>query len=217
MKRTDMSFVPYIFLMFVSVLDGLILNPEEGGQTDTSFLQQLLFEEKQLRMNLEQKVQDLNSRVASLEHHTCESTCEAKQKSVAFMAQLSASIVNPVEGHVIVFDDIITNEGAAYNNVHGIFTAPVNGTYEFSLIVSSPPNPSSYHEFHLFLMRNNVQIGYVFLDHNTQFWLRRITTATVHLKQTDEVWVQVAWVKGDHEIGGCCFHSLFGGFLIHAD
>ncbi|KAK3606489.1 hypothetical protein CHS0354_041440 [Potamilus streckersoni] len=145
------------------------------------------------------------------------STCEAGQKSVAFMAQLSASIVNPVQGHVIVFDQTITNEGAAYNNVHGIFTAPLNGTYEFSLIVSSPPNPSIYHEFHLFLMKNNVQIGYVFLDHNTQFWLRRGTTAIVHLKPTDEVWVQVDRVVGDHEIAGCCFHSHFGGFLIHAD
>ncbi|KAK3606488.1 hypothetical protein CHS0354_041439 [Potamilus streckersoni] len=66
-----MSFVPYIFLLFVSVLDSLILNPEEGGQTDTSFLQLLLMEEKQLRMNLEQKVQDLTSRVASLEHLPC--------------------------------------------------------------------------------------------------------------------------------------------------
>ena len=49
--------------------------------------------------------------------------------SVSFMAQLSATLSNPANGHVIVFDDVVTNVGSAYSNVHGIFTAPVNATY----------------------------------------------------------------------------------------
>ena len=59
--------------------------------------------------------------------HLCLST------DVAF----SAKIVGNIEfngGNKIVFDDVITNVGSSYDETTGIFMAPHNGTYQFTVI-----------------------------------------------------------------------------------
>ena len=38
-------------------------------------------------------------------------------------------------GDVIVFEEVLTNEGVAYNRTTGIFLAPVNGTYAFHVTI----------------------------------------------------------------------------------
>ena len=46
--------------------------------------------------------------------------------------------MGPVTEHTdIVFDQVITNIGHAYDVNSGRFTAPVNGTYQFNVIVSA--------------------------------------------------------------------------------
>ena len=140
-----------------------------------------------------------------------------KPANVAFMAQLSASIT-PVKGRTVAFDRVETNEGNAYNSTSGVFTAPRNGTYNFNVIASSPP-ATGLHHLHLFIMKNQVQVGYVFLDDNDKYWIRRTTDVTVHLEKGDEVYVKVDNhdFMGSTMIGGCCFHSHFTGFLIGSD
>ena len=49
----------------------------------------------------------------------------------------SAKIVGDIEfgaGNKIVFDDVITNVGSSYDGTTGVFTAPHNGTYQFTVI-----------------------------------------------------------------------------------
>ena len=53
------------------------------------------------------------------------------------MAQLSKGVTDPDSGYRIVYDHVITNEGDAYNNVQGTFTAPIDGVYNFNVIASS--------------------------------------------------------------------------------
>ena len=56
---------------------------------------------------------------------------------VAFFVGLSANM-GPVNEHTdIVFDRVVTNVGAAYNEENGHFTAPVNGTYQFNVVISA--------------------------------------------------------------------------------
>ena len=136
--------------------------------------------------------------------------------TVAFMAQLSTSVANPPKGQVVIFDQVETNTGGAYNASKGVFTAPVSGTYNFNVIASAPPVAGS-HWLHLFIMKNKAQVGYVFLDDNDSYWVRRSTDVSVHMEQGDNIWVEVADVKGSHTIGGCCYHSHFSGFLIGPD
>src|SRR6218665_908864 len=59
------------------------------------------------------------------------------QKKVAFFAGLTDNF-GPVTEHTdIVFDRVITNIGSGYSPSSGRFTAPVNGVYQFNVIVSA--------------------------------------------------------------------------------
>jgi hypothetical protein len=51
---------------------------------------------------------------------------------VAFFAYLTYQANNLGAFQNIVFDNVVTNIGNAYNWNHGLFIAPVNGTYVFS-------------------------------------------------------------------------------------
>lgn len=37
----------------------------------------------------------------------------------------------------VIFDRVVTNVGNAYDPVTGRFTAPINGTYQFNVVVSA--------------------------------------------------------------------------------
>ena len=142
-------------------------------------------------------------------------------RTVAFMAQLSSNMLIEPLGDVqraIVFDQVSVNVGNAYNKYTGVFTAPYKASYHFSIDISSPQNPGNHH-LHIHLLRNRQQIGYVFLDDHTQYWLRRTTAVTVQLDVEDVVQVVVVLSSGSKTniVAGCCFHSHFSGFLIGPD
>ena len=142
---------------------------------------------------------------------------ELSTQPVAFLAELSANLFNPAAGVPVVFDVIHLNDGGAYSNIHGIFTAPIAGVYHFTLELSSPPDANKDHRLHVNLMKTGTQLGYVYLDQNADRWLKRSATATVHLAKGDDIWAKVAELNGNGTIAGCCYHSIFSGFLIHAD
>ncbi|KAH3864519.1 hypothetical protein DPMN_027539 [Dreissena polymorpha] len=51
------------------------------------------------------------------------------EPQVAFYAQSTHGRINVGEHQTIVFDQVVTNVGNAYNKFSGMFTAPVSGTY----------------------------------------------------------------------------------------
>lgn len=56
---------------------------------------------------------------------------------VAFFVGLSENI-GPVKEHTsILFDRIVTNIGEAYDQHTGRFTSPINGTYQFNVVISA--------------------------------------------------------------------------------
>lgn len=58
-------------------------------------------------------------------------------KRIAFFVGLSDNM-GPVNEHTdIVFDRVVTNIGYGYEPATGRFTAPINGTYQFNVIVSA--------------------------------------------------------------------------------
>lgn len=60
---------------------------------------------------------------------------------VAFSATINQAHVDSIGLHQnIVFSDVITNIGNAYNNHHGVFIAPVSGLYMFSATLLSSQN-----------------------------------------------------------------------------
>ena len=60
-------------------------------------------------------------------------------QNVAFMAQLSKTLVNPPKDTVVKFESVITNVGNGYKPELGTFVAPVSGVYSISLVASSSP------------------------------------------------------------------------------
>jgi len=186
---------------------------------DPGSLQVRFEEERQARMLLQSQVTDLQSKMRIFEesiNSECTLKCPTRtERSVAFMAQLAADLVNPANGHVVVFNDVITNEGNGYNRLHGIFTAPVNGTYNFNLIVSSRPGTGQ--TLHINIKKDGILTGYIFLDHSNNMWFRRSTDITLRLQQGNEIWVEVTSVVGAHVLAGGKFHTHFSGFLISID
>ena len=51
---------------------------------------------------------------------------------VAFAASITKDITNFGTGQPLVFDQVTTNVGAAYDDRHGTFRAPISGIYQFS-------------------------------------------------------------------------------------
>ena len=134
------------------------------------------------------------------------------------MAQLSSNINIPAVGPThrpIVFDDIITNYGDAFNKFTGGFTAPVDAVYHFNLEISIP-NGVPGQVLHILLEKNGERTGYMFFVVDEHLWLRRTTAVTQHLARGDTVQPVVVVSQGSspNVIAGQFYHSHFSGFLI---
>ena len=57
--------------------------------------------------------------------------------AVAFMAAKTAAQTDAAAEDVITFDEVITNVGSAYDSTTSTFTAPYDGVYRFSAVVTS--------------------------------------------------------------------------------
>jgi len=56
---------------------------------------------------------------------------------VAFFVGLTENVGPISKSSSVVFDRVVTNVGSAYDVETGRFTAPVNGTYQFNVVVSA--------------------------------------------------------------------------------
>lgn len=56
---------------------------------------------------------------------------------VAFCAYMTTTEHSPSLHHVLVFDDVRTNIGFAFNRISGMFTAPIDGAYAFTWTIFS--------------------------------------------------------------------------------
>ena len=58
-------------------------------------------------------------------------------RKVAFFVGLTQNFGPISRNEAVVFDRIVTNVGSAYDSETGYFTAPLNGTYQFNVVVSA--------------------------------------------------------------------------------
>ena len=155
-------------------------------------------------------------------HFCFPETLQSKDENIAFFAYLSKDLTNPPAGTTVKFDEVETNLGHAYDPAHGVFAAPLNGSYHFQFIGAAPENRQAGHMMHLYIMRNGKRESYAFLDRNTDHWLQSSAVSVLHLARGDRIWVEITEAVGSHVLAGHrtadnATHTHFSGFLIHAD
>eukprot|EP00105_Crassostrea_gigas_P011785 XP_011427593.1 PREDICTED: heavy metal-binding protein HIP [Crassostrea gigas] len=157
----------------------LDLNSQQPPTTQsTSFLNQLLLQEQQLRIELQKQITGIQSQIQDLRQHVV--SCEQNNRNlqskyaelstnlsisannvvqVAFFVRLRDKITNHHLSTIMVFDDVQLNMGNAYDPHVGTFTAPVEGVYKFDLVLSS-----NVENGHGEMMHNGVRILDVYAD-----------------------------------------------------
>ncbi|KAK3586858.1 hypothetical protein CHS0354_034896 [Potamilus streckersoni] len=107
---------------------------------------------------------------------------------VAFYATVSVwEPSNLGQQHPIVFDHVVTNIGSAYHGNTGIFIAPVNGIYFFSVTAMSSPQHAQYFE----LVKDGVAVNDILADATGANHFASVTRAFVlDVGQGSEIWVQ---------------------------
>jgi len=133
--------------------------------------------------------------------------CEPRNdKKVAFFAGLSNHL-GPVNHHSdLVFDNIVTNVGSAYNLGSGRFTAPVRATYHFNVTISAQIAQKAAVK----VLKNGVNVMTVWAE-STPNWATSSNVAILSLEAGDQVWLQL--LSGASHVYGNMY-TTFSGFLV---
>ncbi|ELT87572.1 hypothetical protein CAPTEDRAFT_183227 [Capitella teleta] len=128
------------------------------------------------------------------------------RKNVAFFAGLSDNI-GPVTKHTdILFDQVVTNEGSGYDATTGRFTAPVNGTYQFNVVISAQGRQKAA----VMILKNGIMVATVWAE-SIPFWATSSNIVILSLEKGDSVWLALL-NRASHLHG--YMYSTFSGFLI---
>jgi len=130
-------------------------------------------------------------------------------KPVVFLAMLTTTVTG--HDHYIHFDEVRLNVGNAYNPIHGVFVAPYNGTYQFTLTGCS-------YDAHIAVL--NIFVNTVVYDTllagDQNYTECSSKTIYVSLKENDDVFVKMS--GGDYLCANRGFGlPSFGGVLLSVE
>ncbi|XP_069108127.1 complement C1q tumor necrosis factor-related protein 3-like [Argopecten irradians] len=139
------------------------------------------------------------------ENRLINNTCTRNQ--VGFHAMLWATPFVSIEGYqTLIFDNVKTNVGNAYNKQNGVFTAPVPGLYSFSTTVHFN---QQIREVYFVMLKNADRVCNVYKgDEDTV----ATCAAVLSLEEGDHVYIQNTNVGVGQVMGHD--YSSFSGFLI---
>ena len=129
--------------------------------------------------------------------------------AVVFNVHQATNLTLPVD-QPVVFSSVISNIGNGYNSSTGKFTAPVNGTYSFTVQLCVAYQKAAYF---------SVVLDDSIVTH-IQYYDRYATTTTsttvpLFLTQGQKVWVQpTSSCSGCLKENSTCWNS-FSGSLVH--
>ena len=132
-----------------------------------------------------------------------------------FFATIGAQIVTPVPNQII-FNETRLNPGGHYDSTTGVYTVPIDGIYEFNIMVHSRPD----NDFGSYLMRDGVDVAHGRnADGTGPGYLSLLLVVPVHATAGQQFWVGpfnlnaiYGRVESDDEL-----LSWFAGRLISAD
>lgn len=131
---------------------------------------------------------------------------------VAFTASITKDNTNFGTSQRIIYDQVTTNVGGAYDPRHGTFRAPVDGVYEFAVSILQG---QSTMWLGLELVKNDQVIGRAKTGDNG-YWNMGSNVVNVRLQAGDDVWVRHMTDSDTHHVvSDKGLFTSFSGHLIH--
>ncbi|XP_040899611.1 complement C1q tumor necrosis factor-related protein 3-like [Toxotes jaculatrix] len=153
----------------------------------------------------ESKLQELRGELQTLRTN-------AESSKVAFSAALTDSgLLGPFNTDTtIVYSNVFTNIGQAYNPITGVFTAPVKGVYYFRF--TGMDYRSNVH-MGVALYKNSERIMLTYeINVNNGYFEHMSNGATLELEKGDVVSLRLPANKGLYDNNES--HNTFSGFLL---
>ncbi|XP_052787744.1 complement C1q-like protein 4 isoform X2 [Mya arenaria] len=130
------------------------------------------------------------------------------QAPVAIFARVSSAFISSI-GQTLVFDDVFTDVGGGYNPGTGVFNAPVDGLYVFSITVMVQMSSSA--AIALFVLKKNDDaVMWLYVNENYTVTEMASGTGLLSLKVGDTVRV-TSDPSGRHIYGS---YTFFSGFKL---
>ena len=147
---------------------------------------------------------DVSAFVIGLSFSLFSAPTESRQR-VAFSALLRSHKTTTTHGKLIL-DQVLVNEGGAYNGKTGTFTCKVPGLYQFAWTISKNKGASS--GLHMYLMKNNDLAFQDYVDEpNDNF----SGSFMMYLQEGDFVWIKMIQAGGYLTASR---HSAWSGLLL---
>ncbi|XP_052786075.1 complement C1q-like protein 4 [Mya arenaria] len=134
----------------------------------------------------------------------------------AFLAILSKDISATTAGRTILFDNVVTNIGSAYNGETGTFTAPIEGLYLISVKITgyySGSSSSGTTDYYQLKMNDNLYLRLsANVNGNTHHFDSSSVVTVMELVKGDRVHVDCK--QSNKYVEGSERNTFFSGFLI---
>ena len=132
---------------------------------------------------------------------------------IAFSAYLGSTTDHYMTGHVVKCDQVLLNDGQAYNTYTGIFTVPETGVY---LLTFSITTDLLDHWMTVQMIVNNRMIVEASIDTKyVQHSEMGGNTVIVRLNQGESVWLQISDSSNGKLFGGTRRDTTFSGVLLY--
>lgn len=130
----------------------------------------------------------------------------ASRRRVAFFVGLSENMGPISENTDVKFDRVVTNVGDGYDMETGKFTAPVDGVYQFNIIISAQGRQKAA----VMVLKNGEMVTTVWAE-SVPSWATSSNVAVLSLSKGDRVWLtllsRASYLHG-------YMYSTFSGFII---
>jgi len=132
------------------------------------------------------------------------------EQTVAFFATKTSHAFHTGQNQNIIFEAAVTNVGGAYSNSLGVFQAPVDGIYVFSVnLMAYARNSEHYH-----LAKNGIPVCNMYAYAAESWDATTGQTAILRLAKGDNVEIQTK--DSDGSVHGLSY-STFAGFLLQQE